>query len=499
MVAGAARTAALNASAKDDRSHRLFLLSLLGLGASMLWLRPIAASLWLDEGVTYWVIKDGWAETFKRSLEFQSVSPLYFLVARLVTSIGGAGEVILRLPSVVAAAVACGLLFRLGKRLGDGEMALLAVLFFATSGTVAFLAIDARPYALGLLFVVAAVLALVRWHEEGRWRDGVSYVVLAALTVYVHPMFGTMFAVHAIYALTARRHPALRWWHAAVALAGIGVLLLPFAAHLLEIAGRRHLLSMGMVPGWWSVRLFALPVGVVCAAWAARRWFPARVVLLPVPVPFLSAWSLGAPLSLALAAWFTSTKIFAPRYLACAAPGFALLLAWLVRAFRGARTRRLIAAAWVCLALLLFGRADHGSDWRSAAAAVRALGIGPETPVLVRSGFIEAASAAWLRDRERQAYLLAPLAYYPAPGRLIPLPYDLDGTTSAYMEDVAGMLASGPDRFVVLAERYAVGHREILIREWLHARLSGAGFVEQDVARFGRLHVDLFERRSRVR
>jgi len=74
---------------------------------------------------------------------------------------------------------------------------------------VGLAAADARPYGLGLLLVVSAMLALARFRESGSLAAGAAYAALAALTVYAHYMFATMLLVHVIFILEEpkRIHP----------------------------------------------------------------------------------------------------------------------------------------------------------------------------------------------------------------------------------------------------------------------------------------------------
>ena len=60
----------------DARYHGRILWLLAILGGGVLWLRPIASSLWMDELVTWWTIKDSLGETVRRSLTYQGTSPL---------------------------------------------------------------------------------------------------------------------------------------------------------------------------------------------------------------------------------------------------------------------------------------------------------------------------------------------------------------------------------------------------------------------------------------
>src|SRR5208283_4015799 len=75
-----------------------------------------------------------------------------------------------------------------------------------------FEAIDARPYALGILVVSASLLSLVRWLDRARWIDALWFVIAAALLWRVQLVFWPFYAVYGIYAAVrlARRETPLR-------------------------------------------------------------------------------------------------------------------------------------------------------------------------------------------------------------------------------------------------------------------------------------------------
>ena len=131
-----------------ERRHHVILWGITGLLVAILWLRPIASSLWIDELGTWWVVKDGVRDVVNRSLEIQGQSPLFYLFAWVIRQIAGPREWALRLPSLALATATAALLYRLAKRMVDAECARLAVLMFVVWPAIMIAAIDFRPYAL---------------------------------------------------------------------------------------------------------------------------------------------------------------------------------------------------------------------------------------------------------------------------------------------------------------------------------------------------------------
>lgn len=96
---------------------------------------------------------------------------MYFLMQWGIRELVGTNEVLLRLPSFLALGLGTLRPVPLGKLLFDAETGLLPGVVFASTGSVAFAAADARPYALALTALISATHVLVRWLDRGRWRD----------------------------------------------------------------------------------------------------------------------------------------------------------------------------------------------------------------------------------------------------------------------------------------------------------------------------------------
>ncbi|MGA3019999.1 MAG: glycosyltransferase family 39 protein, partial [Bryobacteraceae bacterium] len=141
--------------------------------------RAIASSLWLDETATYWVVKDGLRDVLTRCWEWTGASAPYDLLAwfsSFLTPVTGI-EPALRLPSLVAMAIATVLVYQLGRYIADRRTGLLGAVAFLCIHPVAFAAIYARPYALGLALLVASMLYFLKWLDSPRRLYAVIYVI----------------------------------------------------------------------------------------------------------------------------------------------------------------------------------------------------------------------------------------------------------------------------------------------------------------------------------
>jgi 4-amino-4-deoxy-L-arabinose transferase-like glycosyltransferase len=490
-----------------DTRERLFYRVLTAWAVVTLWVLPIRSSFWLDETGTYWLIKDGLANLFPRARGWSGESPLYYLVAWLAHFVPGRTEVILRLPSLIAMIAATWRLYKLAARLFDVETAPFVVLVFACSEHVAFAAADARPYALALLLLIPSTWMLVCWLDSGRLFHAAGYVLLTALTIYVHPLFALALAGHAVYALYRMRDlRAVKPTYLFAAWMATGLLLLPLIPQLLAMYRTRGSHALLGAPNL-SQFLAALVPPVLAAPlilglvidWLSsprRPWERARNIVAPRESVILAAsWAL-VPLGIIyLFSVFTQGDLFLPRYYVSAAPGLALLLGWWIRAALTAPARAFAASAVIVCAILAFGQVQHGKeDWRGAMARVRELTAGSDTPVLMASGFLEAADLDALSKPGWREVLFAPLMLYPAGGKVIGLPHRLDEKSVPYLESIVADDLLYRTRFVLVCE----WQQNVTYALWLRGRLAPLGFRSESQGNFGAVGVLLFRRDARA-
>ena len=414
----------------------------------VLWLLPAKSSFWLDETSTFWMVKDGLGAALTRPMYWSGQSPVYYLTAWLAFLAGGQNELVLRIPSLAAMLVAARLLFKLATRLFGREAAMSAVLAFACSEYVAFAAADARPYALGLCFLIGAALMLVQWLVSDRKRDAAGYSLFSAIAIYTHYLFAPallVLAAYALYRIAGQGRARLRTLLAAWTLSG--VLILPLATQFLQFYRNRTVHSFADTPGLGDLLtgmappVLVIPVVLtVLAGWLLSHGFRNRVHSEKPNVLMAAAWALLPPLFCFLVSVFTESKLFVPRYYIAAAPGLALLAGWTIRsATAGTGTAQRIAAAAIFVsAVLSFGsKPFHGNeDWAGAMRVVRSLAGNSGMPVLMASGFVEATDPGALDDPKIREVLFAPLTMYPFAGRIVPLPFSLNSQSVAYLEGV---------------------------------------------------------------
>lgn len=479
------------------RDYYLLAVGLFGVLA--VWIRPLASSLWLDETGTFWVIRGSLSDVIHRALDFQGQFPVYHVFLWGWSKLVGTSEVALRLPSLFGALLATWLCYRLALRLfGDVTVARLAACIFVLLQPVAFAAADARPYALALATLLGATVTLVRWQESEKLRDGILYVGLTALTLYLHYLFALALIPHALLAYRQVRREGRR---GAVAVAGatgaLALLLVPTIPHFIDVFGRRGAMSLFTFGSTLELLAWVAPPMIVVSylvgslvnlpdeAPAPRRREVPRNLLL-----FLGLWLVLPPLMLYVAGRVSGIGLFAERHFLSSVPALALLAA---SAFArlSIRQQRIGLAILAMLFVLSYSNPPtHGlSDWQSADQAANALSEGPQTPVFVYSGFSESSQMGWILDKERSQLFLAPLAAYPVEGRAYPLPLALTDRAKAYVEGILVSEAPGSDRIILITTELTLTYDV-----WLTERTSLLGYARRDVGEFGNVRVLVFER-----
>ncbi len=144
-------------------------------------------SFWRDESVTVLVSSQSLADIVAYIRNTDAVHGAYYLLMHLVTVLGQT-ELIARLPSALAAALAAGGIAVIGRRLVSTRAGLLAGLIFALLPVVSRYAQEARSYS-----IVSAVAALA------------TYLLLRALSTTTAR--ATWFAAYAVSVA------ALGWLH----------------------------------------------------------------------------------------------------------------------------------------------------------------------------------------------------------------------------------------------------------------------------------------------
>jgi hypothetical protein len=462
------------------------------------WVRPLGSSLWLDETGTYFVLHAGGLhDVVHRALDFQGQFPLYCTLLWVWTRVFGMSEVALRLPSLVAGIAAVWLAYRVALRLFDDVVvARLTACILVMLGPVAFAAADARPYAITLAVFLAATLLLLRWIDGGRIVDGLGYLLLAAVTLYLHYLFGLAYVAHLLLIAPSLRRMGRRGLAVAVSGAAIfAALLAPAVPHFVDVYGRRDAMSLFTYGSMIDLLTVLVPPTLVVAFLVARfsgadaPWASPSppTVRREVVVP-LVVWAVLPPATLFLIGRVTGVGLWAERHFLSYAPALAMLAACAFALLSRARQR--VAVAVLATAFVLtFSQPGHArGDFRSAADAANALSVGSQTPVFVYTGFSESRRLDWVRDPEHSQLFLAPFSAYPIDGHMFALPLRLTVRSEEY---VSGLLtdAMHSDRILLVTDE---GSESFDV--WLGDQTRPDGYIRTTVGDYDGVRVVSFDR-----
>jgi hypothetical protein len=464
-----------------------------------MWLCPLPSSLWADEMGTMFVVHHGSGDPSLTPVP-QLKGSLYYLAPALAERLFGFSEVACRLPSMVFMGLALILLARIAADAIHPRAGWLAALTCFIVPQFNDAAIDARPYALGILLAAAGLWSLMRWLESERSVYAVLFVLSGALLWRVHLIFWPMYIAFGVTALAVWRSGTtrVRGTRIAIVFGALAISLLPVisAAVALQKEAARHIVAP--LPSW--LRLHgALKLNLVLA-WAAipalvaraRGW--GRSGCRP-QWRWILGWWLCQPLCLALYSWSTGNNLMVARYQIIAIPGAILAAAALASLFLPERHWERAALAAGLAALIYAGQWSwpvpmHGwSDWRGAAQAVNSQGLAADTPIVCPSPFIEAQPPVWRPGYPTSSFLYSHLEIYPVKGRPYAFPILGSPEAESYAARLSTDVLRSGDRFVV----YGATDSARLWREWFGAREEFAHWRVRSLGRFAGVEAFVFE------
>ncbi|MEV4461942.1 glycosyltransferase family 39 protein [Microbispora sp. NPDC049633] len=192
----------------------------------------LAAGLWDLGGPPPWRDEAATVSAAGRSLpqlahllqSVDAVHGLYYALAHVVANLSGTAEVALRMPSVVAGALAAAGTGALGRALGSSRAGLYGGVLLALMPIFSRYVQEARPYAMTAAAAVGVTLLFVRLRRSP--TSGVLAAYAAALTVLAYlNLFAFLVAGAHGVTLILSRGPLLRWACAATpALAAVAPL-----------------------------------------------------------------------------------------------------------------------------------------------------------------------------------------------------------------------------------------------------------------------------------
>ncbi|MCL8015706.1 glycosyltransferase family 39 protein [Streptomyces sp. AS02] len=296
-------------------------------------------SVWRDEAATWQVAQRSAGDIWHMLGQVDAVHGLYYLLMHGLFEYFGAGTTTLRLPSVLAAAVAAACVTVIGQRLAGVWAGLAGGLAFGLLPAVQFHLQEGRPYALVTAGAALSTLLLVTvLQERGRAVHWVAYGSTVALCGLLNWLSLLVLPAHLATLLwtRARRGTRVRWTVAAtVAVAAVLPLIL---------FSRRQSDQVSWIPPLtWHMLIgpaILLAIGGLGALLDRPR--AGRVSVAAVGLPLLAIPQLGL-IGLSLV-----RPLFLDRYILFSMLGLALLIGTaLGTAVRAIRPRFPRASLWL--------------------------------------------------------------------------------------------------------------------------------------------------------
>lgn len=478
--------------------------------AGLYWLSKCGSSLSLDETITYWVVQDGFKNAICRAIHYQGPGPFHYIIVWLFVQIGGASEIVLRLPSILSCFLLCIVLFRFSCKIFDRSSAFLVVIVFLCLDETFTYFVIARPYALALLLLVSSTYTFYCWIESNERRQKFFYIFFSTLTSYSHCVFTAILIVHLIYLcyrwkwIKDRPMPAI---HEIIKVYFyIAVLISPGAYELMLITERKNILSFVAAPSAIDlIQSLVKPYFIISlisgalATWIiTKNIYIDRFTIRRDLLVLLLSWYLLPSLLVFLYSSVSGASIFAPRYYSWGLPALSLLLGKGLSLIKPARSKRIMLIILFGLMLVYGGiQSPFNENWSSAIAYAKKRSRGSNIPVVAYTGLVESRDTSWVIHPERRKYLLSPFAAYRLDKEPFLLPATFDQPDAAeYLEKaVFPELRKVNQFYLILRMTYIVVNKSALTSDdYLVRQMELAGFRPKLVESFGHVKVISFEK-----
>ena len=328
-------------------------------------------SFWRDEAATIAAVGRPFGDLIKMLGNVDAVHSLYYMMMWPVEHIFGPGELVLRLPSALAAAAAAAAVAAIGRRLISPWAGLISGVLLAVLPVVSRYGQEARSYELVIALATTASYLLIRMlgtepGQRRRWLIGygASIGALGIMNIFGLLLIPAHAVTVALYSRADRRDPATKrlalGWLAAV-IAGV-VLASPLLALGWMQRGQIAWLSANQSSSGLNT-LFSLSgsylvsttiIAVVTVALIlsldktrrqrAAAW-PGQIVSLALP------WMIVPPFLLLAAS--VVHPVYTSRYVLMCIPALALIAGTAVASFNR------ITGSVALIAILLAGATDQ--------------------------------------------------------------------------------------------------------------------------------------------
>lgn len=377
---------------------KIFWILILGFALRLI---VIDQSLWLDESIGAWAVKNfSYQEVLNNFLLSDNHPPLYYLLLKFWTAVFGFSEISLRMPSVIFGVGTIYYTFLIAKSLfgkQDGNSffyyPLIASLFLATSPLHVYYSQEARMYSMAAFFAAASIYFFINTLKSEDTKTWISYSISQVGMVFSDYMPIFLLPVFWLIAYNMRRK---RIWIKRFLTSQIPLLILGFlwAPTFFEQSAKGKWL-LQTLPAWKSV---AGGASIKQAVLVGMKFVLGRISFSPKPmyyvlvllasVPFFILFTkavrikksnketivilwLFVPLVFGFVASFLFPAFIYFRYIYILPAFYLTSIIGLSRIKKQAVTKTLIALILsvnvLGLSIYFFDKDQHREDWRAAA------------------------------------------------------------------------------------------------------------------------------------
>jgi hypothetical protein len=465
--------------------HPLYLLYALALAVSIsIWFLAIRAPLWLDETVSFYVIKAGFSKIIVRQ-GWPGV-PAYSYFLWLWTKAMGTGEIALRMSSVLPMLGAVYLLYRCARELFDRDVAIIAAVVYCLHPIVIPESIDVRPYAWAAVAITSSIFALLRLrHSRSNWLAAL-FGFSAACIVYFQILFVVILPALAIcFFLLKVGERVISWQQLGIALIVFVLAFLPVipgVQYMLHTSGI-HVFSpaptLGALVQVLAQKRLAYALAAIILIAASARRIDLKRPLEPWPILLCGSLALVPILTLYAVSRETSTHVFVDRYRLVAAPGVALCWGLILSRIDSRALRLLFCTSVVAVTAYHYFTSPssrmHNYSWKYALAFAEKNASADNAPVVICSDLPEADHMPMpAGSAVKDSAIFTPLAYYPLSVPVVPLPRSLNDQAIQAGSQFLHQAAQRHERF--LAMGFEPSYKTL---DWIASNAAGKYSVSQ--------------------
>lgn len=391
-------------------------------------------SLWTDELATYWASTAPTVqETIDRVAETQGQSPLYYLLERGILDYLPNNEFSVRLLSLIASIISVYLMFLLGRLIFDIDAkALFASLIFAIHETMVYYAQEARPYSLGIMFVLLSQIFFLYMFRRKSIFDFIFYILFSILTFYSHYVFASVLLaqnIYYVYIIVLKKspiHPSPQKWILSQILIAITIPVLLF-----QLSGMfdnrvawdwlrqmNIFQALKLLISIFNLKVLLLLAGCFILFFTSEKIdFKARLMEHSSRYFLLFSWLVVHFIFIFCVSKFLGISLFDPRYFVMCLIPFFFIMSGLVHIFKSDILRVAFPGVYIVLYLgfisipnyMTYGHFSYRitHNWRGSVSFVNK-NYKPGDVILLRSGFV---NENWIPSTENkivQDYVKAP-------------------------------------------------------------------------------------------